>query len=157
MTSQVTEPTHVSPTARVSPRSGDIQEHDPAAAEIVVAQASTTIEADDVEDNGYHTDTASTGDTSISSSIRDYAFENGRRYHKYREGYYVFPNDESEQEREDMKHAMVVNLCGGKLHFAPIGDNPQNIIDLGTGTGIWCIDSRCRKGQGGICWNADQD
>ena len=67
-----------------------------------------------------------------------------RRYHKFREGRYAFPNDESEQEREDMKHAMIVNLCGGKLHFAPIGDDLQNIIDLGTGTGIWCMDSRCQ-------------
>jgi hypothetical protein len=43
-----------------------------------------------------------------------------------------------------MKHAMIVNLCGGKLHFAPIGDDPQNIIDLGTGTGIWFMDCRCQ-------------
>lgn len=40
-----------------------------------------------------------------------------------------------------MKHAMVVNLCGGRLHFAPIGENPQNILDMGTGTGIWAIES----------------
>jgi ribosomal protein L11 methylase PrmA len=40
-----------------------------------------------------------------------------------------------------MKHAMVVNLCGGKLHYAPL-NNPQNIIDIGTGTGIWAIDGR---------------
>jgi len=36
---------------------------------------------------------------------------------------------------------MLVNLCGGSLHFSPL-ENPQNIIDLGTGTGIWAIDSR---------------
>ena len=29
-----------------------------------------------------------------------------------------------------MKHAMIVNLCGGKLHFAPIGDDPQNKVQL---------------------------
>lgn len=29
---------------------------------------------------------------------------------------------------------------GGKLHLAPIGDNPQKILDIGTGTGIWAID-----------------
>ncbi|KUJ08667.1 S-adenosyl-L-methionine-dependent methyltransferase [Mollisia scopiformis] len=109
-------------------------------ADIVAHQAQTTIEAaHDSEDAGYETDAESRASTSISSSVRDFAFENGRRYHKFREGTYQFPNDESEQEREDMKHAMVVNLCGGKLHYAPL-ENPQNIIDVGTGTGIWAID-----------------
>ncbi|CZR69809.1 related to methyltransferase [Phialocephala subalpina] len=109
-------------------------------ADIVAHQAETTIEAgSDSDDPGYETDAESRASTSISSSVRDYAFEHGRRYHKFREGTYQFPNDESEQEREDMKHAMVVNLCGGKLHYAPL-DNPQKIIDVGTGTGIWAID-----------------
>jgi methylase of polypeptide subunit release factors len=26
------------------------------------------------------------------------------------------------------------------LHFAPIGEYPQQILDIGTGTGIWCIE-----------------
>lgn len=30
--------------------------------------------------------------------------------------------------------------CGGELHLAPIGSNPQRILDLGTGTGIWAMD-----------------
>lgn len=110
-------------------------------ADIVAHQAETTIEAGHDSEEGYETDAETRVSTSISSSVRDYAFENGRRYHKFREGTYQFPNDESEQEREDMKHAMVVNLCGGKLHYAPL-DNPQNIIDIGTGTGIWAIDSK---------------
>ncbi|RDL41662.1 S-adenosyl-L-methionine-dependent methyltransferase [Venustampulla echinocandica] len=92
-----------------------------------------------VSDAGYETDSIGTGTTSLASSIRNYAFENGRRYHRFREGAYNFPNDDSEQEREDMKHAMVVNLCQ-ELHYAPIGSNPQNILDLGTGTGIWAIE-----------------
>ena len=37
-------------------------------------------------------------------------------------------------------YAVVVNLCGGNLHYAPL-ENPQSIIDLGTGTGIWTMDS----------------
>ncbi len=41
-----------------------------------------------------------------------------------------------------MKHAMVLHLCSGKLHYAPL-DNPQQILDVGTGTGIWPIDSEC--------------
>lgn len=28
----------------------------------------------------------------------------------------------------------------GKLYYAPIGDSPQKIIDLGTGTGIWAVE-----------------
>ncbi|KAI1454082.1 S-adenosyl-L-methionine-dependent methyltransferase [Annulohypoxylon moriforme] len=90
-------------------------------------------------DAGYESDTATTASTSVSSSIWDFSFENGRRYHKFREGRYNFPNDDVEQEREDMKHAMLKMLCQ-QLHFAPIGDNPHEILDLGTGTGIWAIE-----------------
>jgi hypothetical protein len=94
-----------------------------------------------VSDAGYETDSIGTFTTSLDSSVRDYVFENGRRYHKFREGAYNFPNDDAEQDREDMKHAMMVMLCQ-QLHFAPIGDNPQNILDMGTGTGIWAIESK---------------
>ncbi|KAK1762822.1 putative sam dependent protein [Phialemonium atrogriseum] len=31
-------------------------------------------------------------------------------------------------------------LMNDKLYAAPIGDNPQTILDVGTGTGIWAID-----------------
>ncbi|KAH8661073.1 S-adenosyl-L-methionine-dependent methyltransferase [Ilyonectria robusta] len=90
-------------------------------------------------DEGYQADWLSTATASISSSVRDYVFENNRRYHKFKEGRYLIPNDNEEQEREDMKHALVLHLCGGKLHLAPL-DHPQNILDVGTGTGIWAID-----------------
>ncbi|KAF5510897.1 Secondary metabolism regulator LAE1 [Colletotrichum siamense] len=99
--------------------------------------------ADPVEDVGYDasysTDDSSTRSTSLSSSVRDYNFENKRRYHKFKEGRYLFPNDDLEQEREDMKHAMILHLCGGTLHNAPL-KNPQKILDIGTGIGIWAID-----------------
>ena len=120
-------------------------------------EAETTIEADpgllagpgggaaDDDDEAYGSDEASRASTSVSSSVRDYTFENNRRYHKFREGRYHFPNDEPEQEREDMKHAMIVNLCNGRLHYAPL-ENPQTILDIGTGTGIWAIDSMCSRG-----------
>lgn len=101
-----------------------------------------SVHGDDTgSDAGYDSDTASSASTSVMSSVRDYMYENGRRYHRYREGAYNFPNDDVEQEREDMKHAMVKLLCSQKLHFAPIGDNPQEILDIGTGTGIWPIES----------------
>jgi hypothetical protein len=113
------------------------------AAQAVEHQAETTIEAAAdaaPDDQSYETDFSTSATTSISSSVRNYDFEHGRRYHRYQEGRYLFPNDEPEQEREDMKHAMIINLCGGRLHYAPL-ENPQEILDIGTGTGIWAIDS----------------
>lgn len=102
--------------------------------EAVVHQAETTIEADDgvsIDDTGYETEGGSRASTCIHSSIRDYSFEHGRRYHKFREGSYFLPNDDAEQDREDMKHAMFTLLCGDKLHYAPL-ENPQQILDIGT-------------------------
>jgi ubiquinone/menaquinone biosynthesis C-methylase UbiE len=29
---------------------------------------------------------------------------------------------------------------GGKLFLAPIGNDVQNVLDIGTGTGIWAIE-----------------
>ena len=93
-------------------------------------QAEHGIDIDDFEDgedpfrdDGYESDAPQSASTSLASTVYNYSFENGRRYHKFREGAYNFPNDDSEQEREDMKHAMVVNLCQ-VLHFAPL-KNPQ--------------------------------
>lgn len=79
--------------------------------------------------------------TSINSSILEHSYENGRRYHRYRHGRYPLPNDEAEQNREDMMHAMMLEATDGRHFYAPIGENPQRIADLGTGTGIWAIES----------------
>lgn len=107
----------------------------------IVAESSNWSATDDVSDGGYDSDGFSAASTSAESSVRDYLYENGRRYHAFRDGHYNFPNDDVEQEREDMKHAMMKLLCSRRLHFAPIGDNPQQMLDIGTGTGIWSIES----------------
>ncbi|KAI5842267.1 S-adenosyl-L-methionine-dependent methyltransferase [Tricharina praecox] len=78
---------------------------------------------------------------SITSSIVDYVYENGRRYHRLQEGKYLLPNDETEQDRLDMYHHLQLLLLKGALFVAPIGDNPQHILDCGTGTGIWALDA----------------
>lgn len=104
----------------------------------------STFDETDPSDAGYASDSATNASTSIESSVRDYMYENGRRYHRFREGQYNFPNDEMEQEREDMKHAMVKLLCNQKLNFAPIGEWPQQVLDIGTGTGAWAIESEQR-------------
>lgn len=80
----------------------------------------------------------------MTSSIYDYQYENGRRYHAYREGEYVLPNDDQEQERLDLQHHIWRLLLGGRLYTAalpPPETSPElRILDLGCGTGIWAID-----------------
>ena len=46
------------------------------------------------------------------------------------------PNDEKEQEHMDILGHMFNLVLGGKPFLAPIGQNPQRILDLGTGTGL---------------------
>ncbi|EOO00873.1 putative umta methyltransferase family protein [Phaeoacremonium minimum UCRPA7] len=40
----------------------------------------------------------------------------------------------------DLVHHLYRLIAGGQLFFAPISDNPQRVLDLGTGTGIWAMD-----------------
>ncbi|KAG6995671.1 hypothetical protein G7Y79_00043g079550 [Physcia stellaris] len=77
--------------------------------------------------------------TSIASSITNYKYEHGRRYHAYQEGRYILPNDEQEQERLDIQYHAVRLAYGDKTFLAPITD-PQRVLDVGTGTGIWAMD-----------------
>jgi len=39
-----------------------------------------------MSDAGYETDSIDTISTSLASSVKDYVFENGRRYHRFHEG-----------------------------------------------------------------------
>ncbi|CAG7988354.1 unnamed protein product [Penicillium salamii] len=52
----------------------------------------------------------------------------------------LMPNDEEEQDRMDLTHHIWLMMLKGELYNAPIGESPQNILDLGTGTGIWAMD-----------------
>ncbi|EGC41502.1 conserved hypothetical protein [Histoplasma capsulatum var. duboisii H88] len=53
---------------------------------------------------------------------------------------YLFPNDERENDRLDMHHALIRVVMKDRLFFSPIGDSPGRVIDLCTGTGIWAIE-----------------
>ena len=75
---------------------------------------------------------------SLASSILNHRMENGRQYHAYRDGSYWGPNDELAKEILDFAHHMYLLTLDQKLHLAPL-QNPQTILDCGTGTGIWAI------------------
>ncbi|KAF5501407.1 Secondary metabolism regulator LAE1 [Colletotrichum siamense] len=78
---------------------------------------------------------------SLASSAVDYPVEYGRRYHAFRPGSYIMPNDEYEMDRMDFAHAMLVRAVGNKLYTAPLEKNKVNqILDIGTGTGIWAME-----------------
>ena len=95
---------------------------------------------DDDGDSGYDASITSYT-TSLASSVQDYKYENGRRYHAYKEGRYLYPNDEKESDRLDIAHKMIELSMEGKLYNAPLGANgPKRVLDIGTGTGIWAIE-----------------
>ncbi|KAL5598872.1 hypothetical protein BROUX41_003807 [Berkeleyomyces rouxiae] len=78
---------------------------------------------------------------SLTSSMLNYRQVHGRTYQNFTEtSEYWGPNDEQQNEGLNLTHNMFHVLMDGKLFNAPIGDNPENVIDVGTGTGVWAID-----------------
>ncbi|KAH0444742.1 methyltransferase domain-containing protein [Colletotrichum camelliae] len=80
---------------------------------------------------------------SLSDSIRDFRVENGRTYHKYKDGRYHAPNDERENERLDLQHHLCLLTLDNRLGLAPPNDPDSKVtrvLDVGTGTGIWAED-----------------
>ncbi|KAG6026985.1 hypothetical protein E4U19_002311 [Claviceps sp. Clav32 group G5] len=80
---------------------------------------------------------------SLTESIRQHIVDGGLRYHAYHAGKYAFPNDETEQYRDDLKHHLTLHLCENSYFLAPIHNILQggaHVLDLGTGTGRWCIE-----------------
>ncbi|KAF4925692.1 Secondary metabolism regulator LAE1 [Colletotrichum viniferum] len=73
---------------------------------------------------------------SLAPSVLNYPEEYGRRYHAFRPGAYPLPNDDSESERLDMTHELIVRLMGNRLFLAPL-ERPKvhRILDIGSGTG----------------------
>ncbi|KAF8243752.1 S-adenosyl-L-methionine-dependent methyltransferase [Wilcoxina mikolae CBS 423.85] len=109
------------------------------------SSSSSPIETDPmlVDDScdGYETgDYDSSEVLSLSLSINEYVYENGRRYHAYfGVDKNLMPTDEMEQDRLDMYHEIVHLLMKERLHAAPLKD-PKRILDIGTGTGIWAVE-----------------
>lgn len=92
---------------------------------------------DDDTSDAFSLNTLGTDTTSLSPSVFEYVYENGRRYKSDRatKGDYMLPNDETEQERLDLTHHMYNIMLKGELFLAPLV-NPKRVLDLGTGTGM---------------------
>lgn len=94
------------------------------------------------EGYGYASDSSGEETASIiavASTIDSYRYENGRRYHAYRDGSYWGANDEPNAAYEKVVHHLFLKVMNDKLHLAPVKD-PKSIADLGTGTGLWAMD-----------------
>ncbi|WAO96647.1 Hypothetical protein NCS54_01432800 [Fusarium falciforme] len=77
---------------------------------------------------------------SASSSIYEYRKIQGRTYQSSNTTDYWAPNDEKHVEAFDVAHEWLTMMLDDKLYAVPLGDNPQRILDVGTGTGIWATD-----------------
>lgn len=77
--------------------------------------------------------------SSVRSSIFRHKYENGRRYHAYKEGKYFLPNDEPEQDRMYLQHRAGYLALRESNYLCPLPTNPQRILDLGCGVGLWAI------------------
>ncbi|KAK9444707.1 S-adenosylmethionine-dependent methyltransferase [Metarhizium brunneum] len=77
--------------------------------------------------------------SSIASTILEYRKLHGRTYHNYKDVEYWGPNDEQQNDGLDLNHHKLYLAFDNKLFFAPLR-NPQKVLDVGTGTGIWATD-----------------
>lgn len=64
---------------------------------------------------------------SLSESIRQHIVDGGLRYHAYHAGQYAFPNDDTEQMRDDLKHNLTIHLCEGDYIYSPV----QSVLEAG--------------------------
>ncbi|KPM35803.1 hypothetical protein AK830_g10787 [Neonectria ditissima] len=109
-------------------------------------EAAPRIEADpelvDINDIDSAVDSESVHEStaSVTSSIWEYRNIQGRTFQSSKTTEYWAPNDEKHIEAFDVGHQWLTMMLDDKLYAAPIGDNPQRILDVGTGTGIWAID-----------------
>ena len=100
-----------------------------------------TIQPDfELDDEAYAASTTTSYVTSIASEISRGVLENERIYPHYGQHKYGMPVDEDEMARMELQHRKYEMVLGDRHFLAPIGDCPQEILDLGTGTGIWCLD-----------------
>ncbi|KAI9798195.1 MAG: hypothetical protein M1833_004944 [Piccolia ochrophora] len=99
----------------------------------------------EVDDTGPVDEPASGGDagsdtTSLEPIMQKYREENGRRYHTFKDASYVWHTDDWEMDRQDLHDHLFSIMLGDKLYTAPMTKEPQHVLDVGKGSGIWPMD-----------------
>ncbi|TGZ77588.1 S-adenosyl-L-methionine-dependent methyltransferase [Ascodesmis nigricans] len=98
------------------------------------------IEADDALSDYADDGSVASSSQSLSDSILEHVYENGRRYHRKSADQYTLPSDEAEQDRLDMVHHLLLCMFGGRLCLTDFDEDPHRVLDCGTGTGVWALD-----------------
>ncbi|KAK5121983.1 hypothetical protein LTR85_004555 [Meristemomyces frigidus] len=98
------------------------------------------VDTDADRDSAFGGDDSESFTTSINSTVTDYKFEHGRRYHAYQDGKYALPNDDAEINRLELQHRIWQLSLSGRLNLAPIPPTVKNVLDIGCGTGAWAIE-----------------
>ena len=75
---------------------------------------------------------------SLDDLLTDYPTHFGRTYHKYKEGSYLWPNDDQEIYRMRFQFLLMKMAQGNCMFYAPV-KNPRHVLEVGTGTGMWAI------------------
>ncbi|RTE68271.1 hypothetical protein BHE90_017352 [Fusarium euwallaceae] len=109
------------------------------------------------DDDGVDTESAlgthaATSTASLSSSILRYRTIHGRTYHSEQgNAEYWASNDEQQNESQDVNHHAMLLVLNDKLFLAPLKNDIQKVLDVGTGTGMASkSDSRGEKNTANI-------
>ncbi|KAG6366362.1 hypothetical protein INS49_000539 [Diaporthe citri] len=76
---------------------------------------------------------------SLRSSILRSIEENGRKYHGYKDGKYVLPDDQQELDRQIFQYDLCLLTFDHILSFAPF-TKLNRVLDVGCGVGYWALD-----------------
>ncbi len=112
------------------------------ASERTVAVLTFYLKDDSDDDSAYGSSIGGETASVISSIYRGY-LENGRKYQSLKGEGYFLPADEQQFESLEAGHVYFRVLdCQeeNQLFRSPIGDDAQNVLDIGTGDASWAID-----------------
>ncbi|KAI0112833.1 S-adenosyl-L-methionine-dependent methyltransferase [Daldinia grandis] len=129
------------PTSPRSPEKSATPEGEVFGTEQHIEVADDLDEADDNDDANSAVGSSIQSSTgSLTESIYAYRVLHGRTFNAPKTSEYWAPNDEQQNEGLDLLHNAALMVLGDELFLAPVGENPQKVLDVGTGTGIWAID-----------------